>query len=149
MPKNTYYILFLLVAFFSCNEAVKKKETPKETTTKTATTVAKKSEEKSYPVLKFSKKVVDFKTISEGEIVKADFMFKNPSKDTLQIEYVNPECTCTTYDLSSYTIPPNEEGFITLTYNSTNRVGKNKSYTVVKANTKTKFYKLMLKVTVE
>ncbi|QHI38412.1 hypothetical protein IMCC3317_38050 [Kordia antarctica] len=143
MQKNTFYVLLFFISLISCNEEVKKTETPKESI------IAKESEEKSYPLLKFSKKVFDFKTISEGEILKADFKFNNPSKDTLRIEYVNPECTCTTYELSSYTIPPNEDGFITLTYDSDNRVGKNTSYTIVKANTKTKFYKLTLRVTVE
>ena len=143
MKKNTFCLLLFFISFISCNEDVKKKEIPKESK------VIKESKEETYPILKFSKKVFDFKTVSEGEILKADYVFKNPSKDTLRIEYVNPECSCTSYELSSETIPPNGDGYITLVFDTKDRVGKNASYAVVKANTKTKLYKLTLKATVE
>ncbi|MEN6456637.1 MAG: DUF1573 domain-containing protein [Prolixibacteraceae bacterium] len=44
------------------------------------------------------------------------------------------------------TIMPGENGFIDLTYNIKNKIGAQKLYAVVKANTEARFYKLTFKM---
>ncbi|WP_348743491.1 DUF1573 domain-containing protein [Tenacibaculum sp. 190524A05c] len=101
-----------------------------------------------YADLVFDTKLIKFDSVKKGKMVSAKYVFSNPSADTLKLDYVNPECICTSYEVSSHVIPPNDKGEITLNLDTTHKIGETKINAVVKANTKTKFYKIILKVNV-
>jgi hypothetical protein len=96
--------------------------------------------------LEFDKRIYNADTISSDTIIKAVYHFKNTGNDTVQIEYVNPECTCTGFYLSTNLLSPGDTGFIELLFNTSERKGLQKTYTVVKTDTKERFYRLLLKV---
>jgi len=127
-------ILFVTCLIFSCKE---NKERPVEYI------------KKNYPEMIFESKIVDMGKVKEGAILSADYKFSNSSKDTLRIKYVNPECSCTSYSLSSKVILPGEKGVINLKLDTKDKAEKNIIHAVVCTNTKTKFYKLTLKAFVE
>lgn len=97
--------------------------------------------------LKFAENVVDLGNIKTVDtLLVAHYTFKNTGNSPLLIEYINPDCSCTDYEYSKDTIPVNGDGFINLKFDTKNKVGPQKVYAVVKANTKDKFYRLLLKV---
>ncbi|MDR0560488.1 MAG: DUF1573 domain-containing protein [Prevotellaceae bacterium] len=44
---------------------------------------------------------VNFGNIHSDTVLKAKFLFVNSGVETVEIEYVNPDCTCTGYSLMS------------------------------------------------
>ncbi|MFV2016515.1 MAG: DUF1573 domain-containing protein [Candidatus Heimdallarchaeota archaeon] len=99
--------------------------------------------------IKFDTKLVDLGEIKEGDTtLTGRYIFKNTGSHPLLIEYVNPDCTCTDYEFTKDTISIGDEGFINLTYNIKNKIGNQKLYAVVKANTDASFYKLILKLNI-
>ncbi|RBW59553.1 hypothetical protein DS884_07405 [Tenacibaculum sp. E3R01] len=101
-----------------------------------------------YPKLKLTSRIIDYKDVKRGKILNAQYKFINPSEDTLKIKYVNPDCVCTGYTISSKVIPPKGKGVITLTLNTKEKYGENILHAVIKANTETKFYKITLKANI-
>ncbi|MDR0559569.1 MAG: DUF1573 domain-containing protein [Prevotellaceae bacterium] len=100
-----------------------------------------KSGEKS---LTFLNRTVNFGNVRSDTLLKAKFLFVNSGTDTVEIEYVNPDCTCTDYSLSSSLINPQDTAFVVLSINTANRYGYNAVYSTVKANTAVKMYKLTM-----
>jgi hypothetical protein len=100
-----------------------------------------KSGEKS---LTFLNRTVNFGNIRSDTLLKAKFLFVNSGTETVEIEYVNPDCTCTDYSLSSSLINPQDTAFVVLSINTANRYGYNAVYSTLKANTSIKMYKLTL-----
>ncbi|CAL2089325.1 DUF1573 domain-containing protein [Tenacibaculum sp. 190524A05c] len=141
LSKKVFYIFFCLFALlFSCNDPKKQNNV----------SVAKPTQKEitKYADLVFDTKLIKFDSVKKGKMVSAKYVFSNPSADTLKLDYVNPECICTSYEVSSHVIPPNDKGEITLNLDTTHKIGETKINAVVKANTKTKFYKIILKVNV-
>jgi len=64
------------------------------------------------------------------------------------IDYVNPDCICTSFDYTKKLIKKDSFGFINLVLNTNGKFGEQKIFATVKANTKEKFYGLILKVNV-
>lgn len=131
---NTRILLLLGLICFSCNKTIKQNdETIKEPEPKLV-----------LADIKFKNRIVDFNEVKEGEILSAEYIFYNPSENDLTIDYVNPDCTCTSYDLSSDIISPGDSAKINLKLDTKGKFGKNILHAVVKANTKSKFYKITL-----
>ncbi|MDR2811134.1 MAG: DUF1573 domain-containing protein [Tannerellaceae bacterium] len=65
------------------------------------------------------------------------------------MNYVNPECTCTSDYVSDYTINPHDSIYIDLKFDTKNKFGEQKIYTIINADTKAQMYKLMLKAIIE
>lgn len=68
--------------------------------------------------IKFEKDLIDFGTLNSGEVVTSSFKFKNTGKNDLIISSVTANCGCTVADYPRNPIKPNEEGQITVRYDS-------------------------------
>lgn len=99
--------------------------------------------------LKWKNKICDFGIVKQDTIISAQYTFYNTGDKELIILYVNPDCNCTSYELSRKKIPINDSAFIKLSLNTQNKIGKQHLYTTVCANTKARMYKLTLKAYVE
>ncbi len=87
------------------------------------------------PFFEFVEKVIDFGTITQGEIVSTTFKFKNVGKTDLIISSAQGSCGCTVPEWPKEPIKPGEESKIFVKFNSTGKQGlQNKTVTLV-ANT--------------
>lgn len=75
-------------------------------------------------VLVFEAPRHDFGTISDDASVSHTFKFKNTGDKTITINNVHPSCGCTSAPLTKKTYGPGEDGQIDITFNPTNRRGK-------------------------
>lgn len=76
----------------------------------------------------------DFGTITEGEIVKHAFKFKNTGENPLLISKAQASCGCTVPSYPKEPIPPGGEGEIVVEFNSTNRPGVQNKNVLVYSN---------------
>lgn len=81
-------------------------------------------------------------SIPVDTIVSIKYQIVNIGHDSLRIVYVNPDCTCTDFTVSSSIIPPKDTTDITLMYNSKESLGENKINAIIKLNTKRRIYKI-------
>ncbi len=87
------------------------------------------------PFFDFVEEVVDFGTITQGEVVSTAFKFKNAGKTDLIISSAQGSCGCTVPEWPKEPIKPGMEGVIKVSFNSSGKQGKqNKTITLV-ANT--------------
>lgn len=94
--------------------------------------------------LKFLEKKIDFGSVPNDTVLTGKYDFVNPSRDTLIITSVNPDCTCTGYMLSREKIPPNDTGYITLKVSTRHKSGAVVLYSTISANTPTRLYSLKM-----
>lgn len=86
--------------------------------------------------------------VTEGDIVKISYRFRNSGKRPLVIERVAPACGCTVADYPKQAIAPGQEAEIKAEFDSHGREGvQNKNLTVF-ANTREQSYTLYFSVTV-
>lgn len=96
---------------------------------------SKGSKRDNLPVFQFDKETHNFGRVIEGEKVSYSFKFKNVGKSDLLITTAQGSCGCTVPEWPKYPIRPEQEGVITVTFNSSNRKGfQNKTVTII-ANT--------------
>lgn len=87
------------------------------------------------PVIQFDKTLHDFGRVLAGEKISYSFKFRNTGKSDLLIAKVSASCGCTVPEWPKTPIAPGEEGYITVTFNTSGRKGvQHKSITVL-ANT--------------
>ncbi|MCC7333357.1 MAG: DUF1573 domain-containing protein [Flavobacteriales bacterium] len=87
------------------------------------------------PFFDFVEEVIDFGTITQGEVVSTAFKFKNAGKTDLIISSAQGSCGCTVPEWPMEPIKPGSEGIIKVTFNSSGKQGlQNKTITLV-ANT--------------
>ncbi|WP_338793628.1 DUF1573 domain-containing protein [Bernardetia sp. Wsw4-3y2] len=96
-----------------------------ETTTEVAANLA---------AIEFEETVHDFGNIKEGEVVEHIFKFKNVGETPLILTGVQPSCGCTASDFTKDPVAPGEEGTISLSFNSSGKVGAQNKTATVKAN---------------
>lgn len=99
--------------------------------------------------LELSRRVVDLGDVPEDTILKAKYMLYNTSDNLLEIEYVNPDCSCTDYKLSNHSIHPKDSALLTLFLNTANKIGSYELNTILKANTPEKMYMVKMKARVK
>ncbi|MBL7473296.1 DUF1573 domain-containing protein [Robertkochia sediminum] len=100
--------------------------------------------------IEFEEKLIDFGDVISGDTtLTATYVIKNIGKNPLLIEYVNPDCTCSNFEFTMDTIKENERGLIKLDFNIKNKIGLNKFYATLRANTNSKFYKLTYMVNIK
>lgn len=99
--------------------------------------------------LKFLNKVHDFGTIYRDTVLSAKYTFVNIGTEPVHIESVHPDCQCTKYELSCSDLMPGDSAYITLYLNTENKLGPQRIYSVVKADTYVRMYKLTLLVDVD
>ncbi len=95
------------------------------------------------------KRVAKFENVKEGTVIVATYELQNVSNRTITIEYVNPDCICTKYAIDKKEILKGEKAILKLTFDTTGRTGKQKLNAVIKADTETKFYKVICLVYIE
>lgn len=98
--------------------------------------------------LRIKDKIIRLNAVKAGEKVNARYVLYNTGKRPLFIEYVNPDCSCTGYEVSDSVTYPGDSLEIVLKFNSKGKAGANFMNTVVKANTPTSLYKLSFVVNV-
>ena len=76
----------------------------------------------------------NFGTITEGEIVKHAYHFKNTGTNPLLISNAQASCGCTVPSYPKEPIPPGGEGEIVVEFNSANRPGQQNKNVLVYSN---------------
>ncbi|ALO15359.1 hypothetical protein L21SP5_01717 [Salinivirga cyanobacteriivorans] len=111
--------------------------------------LTKVEKKKIFSQVYFKNKYQDFGVLPQDTTVSAEFYFKNTGKNKLIVDYVNPDCTCTGYEVSKDTIAVGDSAFIRLDFNTKHKYGKQKIYTIVSMNTQEELYKLMFTADVQ
>lgn len=98
---------FLVILFLSCNEPSKHKETI------------------THGHLNIDNKTQSFGNVNKREIkeVKCYFSLSNTGDSTIIINKIDVSCGCISTDISSNSILPNEHQLLTVTINTSNRLG--------------------------
>jgi hypothetical protein len=100
-------------------------------------------------IIKFNKEIIDFGIVQQGDTLNAKYNFKNLGDSDLLIDYVNPECGCTSYTLSQNRVLPSDSGSINLIIDTKDKLGIVNVYAIVKSNTEDKFSRLLVKANVK
>lgn len=85
--------------------------------------------------LTFETKQYDFGQVTNGEVVKYRFHFKNTGKSPLIIQNAQASCGCTVPQWPTEPIAPEDTGSIYVEFNSANRVGQQDKNVTITANT--------------
>ena len=117
--KQTEIILLMSVFFaLSCQKTDKKQTTAPQAGDTTS--------------VEFNEMKYDFGTITQGEVIKHIFKFKNTGDKPLVIKDVHTSCGCTVADYSKEPVAPGDEGFISVTFDSFGKAGEQyKNVTIV------------------
>jgi len=86
-------------------------------------------------VMSFDKEQYDFGTVTEGEIVKRTFKFKNTGKEPLIISDAKGSCGCTVPKWPREPIAPGASSEITVEFNSDKKTGKRNQQVTITSNT--------------
>ena len=136
--KNSFVVLPLVLALVLVFNACK------HVTKAAAKFPDPESDSSHFAELKFLQHKIDFGSVPGDTLLTGKYNFLNPSRDTLIITSVNPDCTCTGYTLSRERIPPNDTGFILLKVSTKNKSGAVVLYSTITANTATRLYSLKM-----
>jgi|WetSurMetagenome_2_1015567.scaffolds.fasta_scaffold30775_5 hypothetical protein len=90
------------------------------------------------PVITFSNIEHDFGSIKEGEKVSCVFKFTNTGDADLVLTSVFTSCGCTVSKYNRKPIPPGASGSIEISYDSSDRSGKQTKSITVQSNAKNK-----------
>lgn len=96
----------------------------------------------------FLKKRIEVDSVLEGQMVYGVFPFINEGPNELVIEYVNPDCICTNYELSSRYVSPSNEGYVKLVFDTKGKIGKQAIKAIIKTNSSEEFHKIVLQVNI-
>ena len=93
----------------------------------------------------FQETLLDVGNLSRDTTIYQIYTFRNTGTLPLIVYNVNPDCNCTSYDLSKTTAMPNDSIKLTLTVATKNKkIGMFMLNTVVTVNTKKHMYRLRL-----
>jgi hypothetical protein len=98
----------------------------------------------SKAVLRFETTKIDFGDVSKDTLLTGKFILRNSGTDTLIINNVQPDCSCTSSHLSKHKIPPKDTASIVLSVSTRDKNGKITLYSTVSTNTETKLFSLRL-----
>lgn len=101
----------------------KKPEIKKASTEVTKATAPKTDKKKGWPAIEFEEMTMVFDTIKQGDIIDHNFIFTNTGSAPLEIKSANVTCGCTRPSYPFIPIEPNEQGRISVTYNSVGKEG--------------------------
>ena len=96
------------------------------------------SEEKvtdGLPKMVFTETEYNFGTVIQGEKVTHKFKFTNTGDGNLVISSVKPSCGCTSPKWTREPVKPGEEGYVELTFDSSNKKGIQNKNVRIAANT--------------
>lgn len=137
--KKIVYILGSVLVLSACGTADSSNEEVQISTdiidkSASATNEGEEASE-DQPFFEFVEEVVEFGKITQGEIVSANFKFKNVGTKDLIISSAQGSCGCTVPEWPKEPIKPGAEGTIAVKFNSNGKSGlQNKTITLV-ANT--------------
>lgn len=100
------------------------------------------------PDIIIQKKFRNLGDVKAGTILKERYYLVNNTNHIIHILKVNPECSCTNYNVSSYEIMPKDSIYIELVLDTTHKLGSQTVYTMVKTDSKTAMYRLALKANI-
>lgn len=99
-------------------------------------------------LLNFDKKEFDFKEVKAGEKLVHKFYVTNNSDKNITLGFVEKSCNCTDVKLEKKVIKPQEKIYVQLIIDTSGKSGKIYAYTLLKANTDQKYYKVGVKATI-
>ncbi len=140
------FIFAGLLILGACQSGGQKKSQDQKNTTVTAT---KAPEPGDAPVMTFTETVHNFGKLTQGEIVKYTFHFKNTGKSALRISRVSTSCGCTVGKYPHKPIQPGGEGDIEVTFDTKYKMGYQNKSVMILANTKPARTVLRIKAVVE
>jgi hypothetical protein len=85
-------------------------------------------------MLVFTNTKYDFGTITEGDVVKHAYHFKNAGNHPLLITRTDVSCGCTTPSFPKEPIPPGGEGDVVVQFNSSGKSGQQHKNVLVHSN---------------
>ena len=129
--------------------AAKKEAAAKKKRAEKRAAAKKKAAKKKRAKAKFESTNYEFGNIKQGDVVKHDFKFKNTGSAPLVIKKVDVSCGCTFPSYPFMPIEPGKEGTIGITYDSKNKVGRQKPTITVVTNGRPHTFKLHLEGIVE
>jgi hypothetical protein len=88
----------------------------------------------SRPKITFKNKTYNFGTVTEGDMVKHEFEFKNTGTTDLIIKNATASCGCTVPGFSFFPVEPGQEGVISVSFNSAHKVGHQRPQITVITN---------------
>jgi hypothetical protein len=94
-----------------------------------------KKDKTRMPKFEFEQTHHDFGKLIQGEKVSYTYKFKNTGNAMLVISSVLPGCNCTVAQFTQTPIAPNENGTISVNFNSETKKGMVNSTIVIQANT--------------
>ncbi len=125
--------LFIVCQVYSCNFAPEQKVTQNH-----------KNSIKS--TIGFSKKVIDFGTLSNDTNVTAVFYIRNIGKPNLIIKEVEPECSCTGFTLDNDTILSGDSTRLLINFNTKGKgTGLIKKVINIRSNSEKEYNALFFK----
>lgn len=131
-------LLLSLVALIACkgkNEQSGDDKISPEVVNNPASASGSPSDPNAVPEFTFEKDTHDFGVIQQGEKVTYAFKFKNTGKAPLVISSASATCGCTVPEYTKTPIQPGEEGFITVTFDSSGKSGMTSKSVTIIANT--------------
>jgi len=107
-------------------------------------TAPAKKKTKAWPAIEFEEMKMVFDTINQGDIIDYNFIFTNTGSAPLEIKSAAATCGCTRPSYPFIPIEPNEQGRITVTYNSVGKEGFQNPEITIKTNINSKEIVLMM-----
>ena len=89
----------------------------------------------NFTKIEFADSLKSFGTVKSGDPVLLKYKFRNTGRTVLYINSVYGNCGCTVADYPKQPIMPDEEGFITVTFNTKDHPGYNRKTITVTSNT--------------
>ena len=137
------YILLISVSIAACNQKASKTQKLDAGAIETDESTNKE------PVISFDKKIWDFGTIIDGEVVEHTFRFTNTGTNDLIISNASASCGCTIPEWPKEPIAPGEKGEIKVEFNSNGKKDMVTKDITILANTNPVKTILQIKVFVE
>ncbi len=144
--KRILFVIFIVIgiSFWGCQS----KTHDKNKQSNTVKNIHNVKNKKAIPVMTFEQTVYNFGEMTQGEIAKYDFVFKNTGNAPLLISSVRTTCGCTVTDFPKMPIEPGKKGVIKVVFNSAYKEGFQNKKILIHANTNPKDLVLAVKANV-
>lgn len=87
----------------------------------------------------------DFGIIKKDSIYQGKIIIKNTGNDTLKIQKISPDCSCTNAYSTKKLILPNDTCLVKFTYNTYHKISRQENFIIIIANTDSIFHLLQIK----
>lgn len=102
------------------------------------------SQDSAGPVLYIAQKRFDAGKVKPNQTVQGQYALYNHGQKPLEIEYVNPDCSCTGFSLSKKLIAPGDSSLLLLNMSTKDKEGVVQVHATISANTATRLYQVTL-----